>query len=369
MNLALNEHLMSARCVKKAVTQDPYILLKYSSLFRLGTAMNCDVIWLDTSNIQWGEGIIHLQQMAWNTKWNSTTRSAEHALLILNWQFPQRLWKAYRYLSVFSYRPCNTSGPKSQKLLNSGLPTTCAADPNPARISATTKRLLPPKHKIKHDQDKQVQKAEEKIIFLKSKSADLTETPQQADLQNKAVLFLYAITSSNTARFLSERRERSCRTKGGKNHSNHLKKLSVQEILDKVRYVSVSYTEIQQHQPIKRLSAHLSIECSILVPGRKGKLCPCPRYSGMWFPLAGTTSCLCSALMISNCSWHVWGGCRWWRFKRQYILFLVPSQGSCSVRSEGHLKIVSNTYWNTHGSTSSPLIYLVCLQTHFNLAW
>lgn len=58
----------------------------------------------------------------------------------------------------------NTSGPKSQKLHNSGFPTTCAADPSPARISAT-KWLLPPKHKIKHDQDKQVQKAEEKVFF------------------------------------------------------------------------------------------------------------------------------------------------------------------------------------------------------------
>lgn len=169
MNLALNEHLTSARCVKKAVTQDPYVLLKYSSLFHLGTAMNCDVIWLDASNIQWGEGIIHLQQMAWNTKSNSTAHSAAHALLILNWQLPQRLWKTYRYVSSLcsAVGLANTSGPTSQKLLNSGLPATCAADPNPARISATTKWLLPPKHKIKHDWDKQVQKAEEKdFIFF-----------------------------------------------------------------------------------------------------------------------------------------------------------------------------------------------------------
>lgn len=107
----------------------------------------------------------------------------------------------------------NTSGPKSQKLLNSGLPITCAADPHPARISATTKWLLPLKPKIKHDQDKQVQKAEEKIIF-KSESADLTETPQPADLQNKAVLFLHAVITSKRARFLTEQSERSWRDKG-----------------------------------------------------------------------------------------------------------------------------------------------------------
>lgn len=90
----------------------------------------------------------------------------------------------------------------------------------PVLLTQSSKELsydhiaLPLKHKIKHDQDKQVQKAEEKIyIFFKSKSADLTETPQQADLQNKAVLFLYAVTSSNKVRFLSEQRERSWRDK------------------------------------------------------------------------------------------------------------------------------------------------------------
>lgn len=112
---------------------------------------------------------------------------------------------------MFSYQPHKHLWP--QKPLNSGLPTTCAADPNPARISATTKWLLPLKHKIKHRQDKQVQKAEEKFIF-KSKSADLTETPQQADLQNKAVLFLHAVTSSSRAHFLSELKERSWGYKG-----------------------------------------------------------------------------------------------------------------------------------------------------------
>lgn len=35
-----------------------------------------------------------------------------------------------------------------------------------------------------------------------------------------------------------------------------LRKLPVQEILEKVHYVSVSYTEIQHHQPIKSLNAH-----------------------------------------------------------------------------------------------------------------
>lgn len=69
MNLALNGHLMSAQCVKKTATQDIYVLLKCSSLLCLGPAMSCHVIWLDYSNIQWGEGIIHLQQMAWNTNW------------------------------------------------------------------------------------------------------------------------------------------------------------------------------------------------------------------------------------------------------------------------------------------------------------
>lgn len=75
---------------EEAVTQDTYVLLKYRSLFCLGPAMNCNVIWLDYSNIQWGEGIIHLQQMAWNTNCNSTARLAKH-ILILNWQLPQRL--------------------------------------------------------------------------------------------------------------------------------------------------------------------------------------------------------------------------------------------------------------------------------------
>lgn len=122
--------------------------------------------------------------------------------------------KSLQYLSslCLAISLANTSGPKSQKLLNSGLPITRAADPNPARISARTKWLLPSKHKIKHDQDKQVQKAEEKIIF-KSKSADLTETPSPADLQNKAVLFLHAVISSK-ARFLTEQSERSWRDKG-----------------------------------------------------------------------------------------------------------------------------------------------------------
>lgn len=88
-------------------------------------------------------------------------------------------------LFVFSSQLANTSSPQSQKLLNLGLPT----DPTPARISATTKRLLPPKH----DQDKQVQKSRREdffVVVFKSKSADLTETPLQADLQNKMVLFL-----------------------------------------------------------------------------------------------------------------------------------------------------------------------------------
>lgn len=95
--------------------------------------------------------------------------------LILNRQLPQRLWKAYRYLSslLLAFGLANTSGPKSQKLLNSGLPITSAADPNPARISATTKWLLPLKHKIKHDQDKQVQKAEEKDFFFLNPSQQI----------------------------------------------------------------------------------------------------------------------------------------------------------------------------------------------------
>lgn len=115
---------------------------------------------------------------------------------------------------MFRYWPYEHLWPeKSKAPQNSGLPIISAADPNPARISATTKWLLPPKHKIKHHQDKQVQKAEEKFIF-KSKSADLTETSQQADLQNKAVLFLQAVTSSSRAHFLSEPRQRSWRDKG-----------------------------------------------------------------------------------------------------------------------------------------------------------
>lgn len=83
-------------------------------------------------------------------------------------QLPQRQWKAYGHLSslCFAIGLANTSGLKSLKILNSGLPTTCAADPSAARTSATTKWLLPPKHKIKHDQNKQVQKAEEKIFFI-----------------------------------------------------------------------------------------------------------------------------------------------------------------------------------------------------------
>lgn len=152
MNPALNEHFMSAQCMEKAVTQDPYVLLKYSSLFCLGTTMNCNLIWLDASNIQWGEGIIHLEQMAWNTKCNSTARSAEHALLTLSWQLPQRLWKVYMYYSslCLAMGLANISSAKIQKLLNLGVPTRSGADPNPER----TKWLLPLKHRVKHKQDK-----------------------------------------------------------------------------------------------------------------------------------------------------------------------------------------------------------------------
>lgn len=44
VNPTLNAHLMSARRVKKAVIQNPCVLLKHGSLFRLGKAMNCNVI-------------------------------------------------------------------------------------------------------------------------------------------------------------------------------------------------------------------------------------------------------------------------------------------------------------------------------------
>lgn len=44
VNPTLNAHLMSARCVKKSVIQNPCVLLKHGSLFRLGEAMNCNVI-------------------------------------------------------------------------------------------------------------------------------------------------------------------------------------------------------------------------------------------------------------------------------------------------------------------------------------
>lgn len=132
-------------------------------------------------------------------------------------------------------------------------------------------------------------------------------------------------------------------TKGGKNHLNYFKKLSVQEILEKLHYVSVIYTQIQHHQPIKSVNAHLSIEYSILVPGRKGKLCPCPRYSGTWFLLAGATPC--SALMISNCNWHIWEGCWWWCFKKQEILLLKAAAPCASKTIANCLKYVLKYPW------------------------
>lgn len=115
--------LMWARCVKAAVTQDPYVLMKCSSLFCLGTAMNCDVIWLDASNIQWGEGIIHLtangleHQVQFHCTLGSTRTAyfelATSTEAVKNLQVP--------LLFVFRYRPCKHPAPKSQKLLNSGL--------------------------------------------------------------------------------------------------------------------------------------------------------------------------------------------------------------------------------------------------------
>lgn len=104
-----------------------------------------------------------------------------------------------RQISLLFVFSLQTPPVPKDELLHSGLPT----DPNPARISATTKRLLPPKH----DQDKQVQKSRREdfvVVVFKSKSADLTETPLPADLQNKTVLFLQAATSSSRAHFLSE---------------------------------------------------------------------------------------------------------------------------------------------------------------------
>lgn len=64
-------------------------------LFILSNAMNCNVIWLDSSNIQWGKGIIHLQQMGRNTKCNSTARLALRSAL--NLQLPRGLWEACKY--------------------------------------------------------------------------------------------------------------------------------------------------------------------------------------------------------------------------------------------------------------------------------
>lgn len=64
-------------------------------LFILSNAMNCNVMWLDSSNIQWGKSIIHLQQMGWNTKCNSIARLALRSAL--NLQLPQGLWAACKY--------------------------------------------------------------------------------------------------------------------------------------------------------------------------------------------------------------------------------------------------------------------------------
>lgn len=132
MNLALNEPLMWAQCVKKAVTQDPYVLMKCSSLFCLGTAMNCDVIWLDASNIQWGEGIIHLTAngLEHQVQFHCTLGSTHTAYFELATSTEAVKNLQISLLFVFRYRPCKHPGPRSQMLLNSGPPTTCAADPD-----------------------------------------------------------------------------------------------------------------------------------------------------------------------------------------------------------------------------------------------
>lgn len=67
--------------------------------------------------------------------------------------------------------------------------------------------------------------------------------------------------------------------------------------MENVCYFSVSYTEIHHHQLIKRLSAHLSNEFNMSGHDCHGKLCPCPKCSS-----PGAISCLCSALIISNCT-------------------------------------------------------------------
>lgn len=256
MNLALNEHLMSARCVKAAVTHDPYVLLKYSSLFCLGTATSCDVIWLDASNIQWGEGIIHLQQMAWNTKCNSTACSAAHALLIWTGNFHRRLWKAYRYLSSLcsAIGLENTSGPKSQKLLNSGLPPTCAADPNPAK-DFSYDQMAPASKAQNQAQPGQAgaKSRRKRLCFFLNPSQQILLKPHSKQICRIRQCYFYMLPFLPTEHAsLVSGGEDHGGTKGGKNHSNYLKELWVQEILEDVHYVSVNYTEIHHLQPIKR---------------------------------------------------------------------------------------------------------------------
>lgn len=103
-------------------------------------------------------------------------------------------------------------------------------------------------------------------------------------------------------------------TKGGKNHSNHLKKLSVQDILENVYYFSASYTEI------KSSSTHRTAQCTPkhwvqhLRPWVQGKALSLPQVFRDMVSSPGATSCLCSGLIISNCNSSIRGV--WWCFKK-----------------------------------------------------
>lgn len=122
--------------------------------------------------------------------------------------------------------------------------------------------------------------AKSRSIIFKSKSAYLTEIPKQADLQNKAVLFLHAATSSSRAS-LGEWREWLWRDyRDAKIISSYLKTLSALQVC----YASA-------YKAGKGLAAH---------PNQHRSLCPnselLPTHQGQF-------------RVVSNVSWQLRGWC------------------------------------------------------------